>query len=507
MEFGSKVRSLSLLMFLLLTLESSFIFPSYSKSIVKSLPGYPGDLPFKLETGYVGVGEKEEAQLFYYFIESERNPEEDPLIYYLTGGPGCSAIITVFYEIGPLSFNFDNAPENITISLSPYSWTKMANVIYVDIPAGTGFSYGTTKEASISSDSILVKQSIEFIQKFLTDHPKFLKNPLYIAGISYMGIITPVVTLEAYKGKGANERGDQPSLNIQGYILCSPLTDKFTDFNSRLEYAHRTALISDDIYNGAIGNCHGDYRNTNSANAVCRDSLQRYEECTSRLNLEDILDPFCNTSYPEPNCRYYYYYLSEEWTNNKVVQEALGVREGTIGKWEFWNQTIQYAERKNDTFCYAYDIFSSVPHHKKLVSKNCRGLIFSGDQDMTFPYVGIEQWIVSLNLPVNNPWKPFYVDNQVGGYEMTYAQNEFSLTFATVKGAGHSVPQYKPKESLYLAEKWLASKTYSSAILNFVSFDAATKRQLLIEVNNDLILIMFVHYGKVLMTRTCQRPY
>ena len=49
---------------------------------------------------YVGIGEKEEAQFFYYFVESERNPEEDPLIFYLTGGPGCSAVITFFYQIG-----------------------------------------------------------------------------------------------------------------------------------------------------------------------------------------------------------------------------------------------------------------------------------------------------------------------------------------------------------------------------------------------------------------------
>ncbi|KAI3498142.1 hypothetical protein L1887_33911 [Cichorium endivia] len=461
MEYGSKALTLSSLLLLLLALESTFITLTHSKSIVKTLPGYPGQLPFKLETGYVGIGEKEEAQFFYYFVESERNPEEDPLLLYLTGGPGCSAVITFFYQIGPLSFNFDNAPENITITNNPNSWTKMANIIFVDMPAGVGFSYATTKEASISSDRIVVKQANDFIRKFLIDHPKFLKNPLYITGISYMGIVTPIITSELYK---ANERGDQPSLNIQGYILCSPLTDKFMDFNSRVEYAHRMALISDDIYKSAIENCRGNYVNTNTANSICTDTLQRYVECTSGLNMEDILEPLCNKSDVQPYCREYYYDFAEDWINDKAVQEALNVRQGTIGKWEFFNRTMHYIEGKNDTFCYAYDIFSSFAYHKKLVSKNCRALIFSGDHDMTFPYVGIEQWIAALNLAVDSPWKPFYVNKQVGGYEMTYGQNDFSLTFATVKGAGHSVAQYKPKEAMVLAEKWLASKAYSSAM-------------------------------------------
>lgn len=39
----------------------------------------------------------------------------------------------------------------------------------------------------------------------------------------------------------------------------------------------------------------------------------------------------------------------------------------------------------------------------------------SGDHDMTFPYVGVEQWIASLNLGVENPWKPFFSEGQVGG--------------------------------------------------------------------------------------------
>ncbi|KAI3518387.1 hypothetical protein L1887_07067 [Cichorium endivia] len=145
----------------------------------------------------------------------------------------------------PLSFDLDNGKENFTLIVNPTAWTEMANIIFVDIPAGTGFSYAETKNGWISSDNILANQANEFIKKFLINHPEFLKNPLYIAGISYLGLIVPKITLELYEG---NERGDQPTLNIQGYILISPLTDKFKDFNSRFEYAHRMALISEDIY-------------------------------------------------------------------------------------------------------------------------------------------------------------------------------------------------------------------------------------------------------------------
>jgi len=57
---------------------------------------------------YVGVGEQEDVQVFYYFIESENNPKDDPLILWLTGGPGCSALSGLMLEIGNCNFAFQN---------------------------------------------------------------------------------------------------------------------------------------------------------------------------------------------------------------------------------------------------------------------------------------------------------------------------------------------------------------------------------------------------------------
>ncbi|KAI3754308.1 hypothetical protein L1987_54090 [Smallanthus sonchifolius] len=430
---------------------------SHAISTVKNLPGFHGDLPFTLETGYVGVGleAEEEVQFFYYFVESQRDPLNDPVLLYITGGPGTSAFFPFLYQIGPVSIDLDNSTnEKVKLGLNPNSWTKTANVIFFDLPAGTGYSYATTYEASKSSDSILAQQSYKFLIKWLEEHPRFINNPLYITGLSYMGILVPVVTLEVYKG---NERGDQPQLNIKGYVILSPLTNKFTDFNSRFEFAHRFALISDDIYESAIQACGGNYINSDPENALCSSSLQRVNECTSRIDSGNILDPFCDAVDPDPSCRKTDAEYLDYYGNSEEVQKALHIRLGSIESFVKSNATIHYDVNKEDTECYSYDIFTSIVYHETLTSKKCQALILSGDHDFTFPYVGVEQWIQFLNLPVESPWSPWFVNNQVAGYRTKYVKNEYSLTYATVKGSGHSIALYKPEEAWTILDGWLAS--------------------------------------------------
>ncbi|PIN18369.1 Sinapoylglucose--sinapoylglucose O-sinapoyltransferase [Handroanthus impetiginosus] len=116
----------SYLKFILLFLLLFFSDTILSQFVIDDLPGFPGKLPFRLETGYVGVGEGEEVQLFYYFIEPEGSPQYDPLILWLTGGPSCSGLSGLLYEIGPLTFDYANAGGSIpALVLNSYSWTKV----------------------------------------------------------------------------------------------------------------------------------------------------------------------------------------------------------------------------------------------------------------------------------------------------------------------------------------------------------------------------------------------
>ncbi|GAV90696.1 Peptidase_S10 domain-containing protein [Cephalotus follicularis] len=442
-----------------------------TQSIIKTLPGFQGDLPFTFETGYIGAGDLDDVQLFYYFIESERSPKDDPLMLWLTGGPGCSAFSGLVYEIGPLQFDYAKSSGNKPVfTLNPYSWTKVANIIFLDSPVGTGFSYSNTWQGYNVSDTITAEQVYEFLRKWLMDHPKFLTNPLYIAGDSYSGKIVPIVVQEISDG---NEVGHQPPLNLKGYVLGNPVTDEAKDLNSRVLYAQLKALISDELYESTKLNCMGEYIHPDPSNALCIKDLQNVTDCIGRLYTANILEPNCAVISPKPMglkwdrgalvndyvdvllstpnlpgpwCRSYNYLYSYIWANDKTVQEALYIREGTKEEWDRCNKSLSYL----------YNVLNALPYHRNLIKKGYRVLIYSGDQDLAIPYVGTQAWIKSLNLTIDSDWAPWFVDGQVAGYTVEYKYNKYSLTFATVKGGGHTAPEYKPKECFAMLERWLA---------------------------------------------------
>jgi cathepsin A (carboxypeptidase C) len=78
--------------------------------------------------------------MFYWLFKSRGNPDTDPLVLWLTGGPGCASEVALFYENGPYTINPD-----LSLKSNPFSWNNVSNLLFVDQPIGTGFS----KSASI----------------------------------------------------------------------------------------------------------------------------------------------------------------------------------------------------------------------------------------------------------------------------------------------------------------------------------------------------------------------
>ncbi|KAF6169876.1 hypothetical protein GIB67_034268 [Kingdonia uniflora] len=378
---------------------------SVSSAIVRSLPGFDGFLPFELEAGYLSVDEFDDVQFLYYFVKSERNPREDPLLLWLTGGPGCSGLSDLLFTIGPLYFQ--NAEYNgsiPTLMLNPNSWTKVSNIIFLDAPVSTGFSYSLSLQGSETGDIISSHQLYTFLRKWLIDHPEFSTNPFYIGGMSYSGMTVPIVVQKIVTG---NEAQSKPLINLK----CTERVNVPNILESRCVLA--------------------------SPKPIWMKEIRRYLEEYLKNSLSDP-DP----EIPEFGCRTYGYLLSHYWANDENVRKALRIKKGTVKTW---------------TRCYRLpytkDVHSALNYHLNISLKGYRSLIYSGDHDMRIPYLGTEAWIKSLNFSITDDWRPWFVGSQVAGYTRSYSNH---MTFATVKGAGHTAPEYKPKECAAMFKRWIS---------------------------------------------------
>lgn len=127
---------------------------------------------------------------------------------WLNGGPGCSSLDGLLQENGPFLWQ----PGTYKPVPNPYSWTNLTNVVYIDQPAGTGFSPGPS---TVNDEEDVAAQFNSWFKHFV-DTFDLHGRKVYITGESYAGMYVP------YIADAMLNEEDTTYFNLKGIQINDP---------------------------------------------------------------------------------------------------------------------------------------------------------------------------------------------------------------------------------------------------------------------------------------------
>lgn len=169
-------------------------------------------------SGYLTVSETK--QLHYVFLESKHDPQNDPVVIWMNGGPGCSSLLAMFQENGP--FLVDDQLDPV-FQENDYSWYNNANMLYIESPAGVGYSINKDEKPTFN-DTNQSEDLIIAVLDWFKKYPEYKKNQLFISGESYAGIYVPFLgwQINEYNKKQTVEAD---KVNLVGLLVGNGVTN------------------------------------------------------------------------------------------------------------------------------------------------------------------------------------------------------------------------------------------------------------------------------------------
>lgn len=432
---------------------------AHSAKLTETGKGYkPCDSSVAQMSGYFDIQSSTNKHYFYWAFESRGNPLTDPVILWMTGGPGCSSGLAILVENGPCHINPDGSLYN-----NPYSWNNAATVIYIDQPAGVGFSYAD-RSGYDHNETEVAEDMYRFMQAFYTANPNLLTNPLFVYGESYGGHFAPATAHRLWQGNQQNEGLHVP---LTGLSVGNGLTEPQIQYKYYAELAYTwcntvkgAPCITETAYNQQVAQipaciekitaCQANVSACADADNFCNNGQMGPYENTG-LNPYDIRIP-CDV----PGLCYNLS-SSTAFFNRPDVQEDLGVADRHI-TWATCDYTVN-GMFGND---WMQNIGKQIPD---LLESNIRVLIYAGDMDFICNWLGNKAW--TLQLPWANQTafsaatdRPWYVDYVEAGFVRSVGNSRTNalLSFVQVHGAGHMVPMDQPARILQVVQSFLADR-------------------------------------------------
>ncbi|KAK8070967.1 alpha/beta-hydrolase [Apiospora hydei] len=472
-----------------------------------------------------------EQKLFFWFFESRDSPETAPLALWLQGGPGAASIDQALSQNGPCLV--PEADGNSTV-LNPWSWNNRANLLYIDQPVQTGFSYdvatpgvmdaisgdiypaeswtgplnytaykGTfpSQDSSrlVNATAVAAEATWEFLQVWMSEFSKYRREKISVWSESYGGHYAPAIAklLQSH----ASEHDGALPVTVDTVGIMSGFTDfhiqaesfpKFAINNTYGIQAYDLEVAESAAFNwSSPGGCKeqvehcraltpNGYRDQYGTNTTITEvcggaSIWCWTNVYSAYDALSGRDPFdigylIPTSIPPP---YAYGFLSQEW-----VLKALGVHVNyTLNS----NPT---ANGKSDTSCAQWFLaagdFAFGGFREDLAS-----LLDDGVKVALAHGVGGEAVSLAIDYADKHDfaaagYAPIFTnESYVGGLVRQYGRFSFSRVFQAGHGKtdnGALVGYDQPETAYQIFTRTMSGKDVSKGQVSVgQSFDYATE--------------------------------
>jgi carboxypeptidase C (cathepsin A) len=450
------------------------------------------DPSVKSYSGYADVSENE--HIFFWFFEARNeNPSEAPLTVWINGGPGSSSMIGLFQENGPCGVDIEGKLYN-----NPYSWSNASNMIFIDQPAQTGFSYsipipGYTDPSSQNIVQLPTTECPDYaqdygtcgtyssfnvsltadtteggapnfwkaLQGFMGAFPQYSRESFHFTSESYGGHYGPVYNtyIEQQNAKivGGKLKGAK-LIKLESVIIGNGWYDPLIQYqayynfsvypgNTYIDGPMVNESVAAEWYNNLYGpgNCvdllndcyaTGENKICSYADNFCYNQVENvYDNVLGR----DEYDSRELTPDPFP----YAFYV--DYLNTPEVQKAIGAyqnfSESSPTVSTAFGSTGDDARRSG-----------TVEDIQKLLKANVTVMLYAGDADFNCNWLGVEAVTKRINPPYYSAagFRDILTSDGVAHGQVKQAEK---FSFVRIYESGHEVPFYQPLAALEIFER------------------------------------------------------
>ncbi|CAG98243.1 serine-type carboxypeptidase [Kluyveromyces lactis] len=384
------------------------------------------------------------------------------LIIWLNGGPGCSSLDGALMESGALRIDDDGEAY-----LNPGSWHTRGDIVFVDQPAGTGFS--TVGDSKYDKDLNQVsKHFMKFLKNYFKIFPDDLDKDLVLAGESYAGQYIPFFANEILKFNSKLDKDDNEEesrsgkkYNLKSLLIGNGWIDPDQQSLSYIPFALENNLISTKAdYFPDLLNMHSRCQNLVNNNGgkkfsfdECEDILTKIlyytrrktdengnkvpsnQECTNIYDFR-LFDsyPACGSNWPDdlPSV--------SKFLGKPGVMDSLHLDVDKVPHWRECDSKVS-SHLKNKNTQPSIHLLPNLLKHMQI-------FLFNGDKDIICNSRGVQDLI--KNMKWNNhtgftndaeyyDWQYYdqFTDDTISA---GFVKHESNLTYVSVYNASHMVP-------------------------------------------------------------------